>query len=70
MKNVNKPNSPNDINNEIHSTSKKRHEYPVDVLANKTKTELLTEAHSAGIKGRHKMRKDQLILSIRNHLKG
>jgi hypothetical protein len=48
---------------------KKRKEHPVDMLANKTKTELLAEAHSAGIKGRHKMRKDQLILSIRNHLK-
>jgi hypothetical protein len=54
---------------EIQSSSKKRKEHPVDMLANKTKTELLAEAHSAGIKGRHKMRKDQLILSIRNHLK-
>jgi hypothetical protein len=56
-------------NHEIQSSSKKRKEHPVDMLANKTKTELLAEAHSAGIKGRHKMRKDQLILSIRNHLK-
>jgi hypothetical protein len=56
-------------NDEIQSSSKKRKEHPVDMLANKTKTELLAEAHSAGIKGRHKMRKDQLILSIRNHLK-
>jgi hypothetical protein len=37
---------------EIQSSSKKRKEHPVDMLANKTKTELLAEAHSAGIKGR------------------
>jgi len=69
MKNEDKPNFPMDKNEEIQSSSKKRKEHPVDMLANKTKTELLAEAHSAGIKGRHKMRKDQLILSIRNNLK-
>jgi hypothetical protein len=40
-----------DKNDEIQSSSKKRKEHPVDMLANKTKTELLAEAHSAGIKG-------------------
>jgi hypothetical protein len=58
MKNEDKPNFPMDKNDEIQSSSKKRKEHPVDMLANKTKTELLAEAHSAGIKGRHKMRKE------------
>jgi hypothetical protein len=40
-----------DKNDEIQSSSKKRKEHPVDMLANKTKTELLAEDHSAGIKG-------------------
>jgi shikimate 5-dehydrogenase len=51
MKNEDKPNFPMDKNDEIQSSSKKRKEHPVDMLANKTKTELLAEAHSAGIKG-------------------
>jgi hypothetical protein len=51
MKNEDKPNFPMDKNDEIQSSSKKRKEHPVDMLANKTKTELLAEAHSSGIKG-------------------
>jgi hypothetical protein len=51
VKNEDKPNFPMDKNDEIQSSSKKRKEHPVDMLANKTKTELLAEAHSAGIKG-------------------
>jgi hypothetical protein len=47
MKNEDKPNFPMDKNDEIQSSSKKRKEHPVDMLANKTKTELLAEAHSA-----------------------
>jgi hypothetical protein len=35
----------------FNQAQKKRKEHPVDMLANKTKTELLAEAHSAGIKG-------------------
>jgi hypothetical protein len=32
----------------FNQAQKKRKEHPVDMLANKTKTELLAEAHSAG----------------------
>jgi N-formylglutamate amidohydrolase len=37
------------------------------MLANKTKTELLAEAHSAGIKGRHKMRTESPFWSFAIH---
>ncbi len=36
-------------------------------LDDRTKDELLNEAKKIGIKGRHTMRKDELIDAIRNH---
>lgn len=36
-------------------------------LVDRTKQELLDEAKKIGIKGRHGMRKDELISAIRNH---
>ena len=36
-------------------------------LDDRTKEELLNEAKKIGIKGRHTMRKDELIDAIRNH---
>ncbi|VTP96220.1 hypothetical protein [Sphingobacterium daejeonense] len=40
MKNEDKPNFPMDKNEEIQSSSKKRKEHPVDMLANKNKNRI------------------------------
>lgn len=36
-------------------------------LTSRTKSELLEEAKKIGITGRHEMKKDELIMAIRNH---
>ena len=36
-------------------------------LGDRSKKELLSQAKKIGIRGRHKMKKDQLINAIRNH---
>jgi hypothetical protein len=47
----------------FNQAQKKRKEHPVDMLANKTKTELLAEAHSAGIKGSSMHRRRYLLFA-------
>lgn len=69
MKNENKTKHPMDGKNDVHTTSKKRNENPIDILESKTKIELLAEAKNAGIKGRHQLNKNNLIHAIRNNLK-